>query len=137
MSTQRLTSDNYDRPKKTFQESLSNEEIKEKLKDYVKVENISEVPVNSHLRYFTLVEDPKTKQVQKLFRLGGMLKNKDNCDKYVVLSNGTKSWSVNTKTAVFFRKMTLEEVHDKYTKRIAELEHQVKRLTRKLKEALK
>ena len=134
MMTQRLTKDNYKRPKKTFQESLSTEEIKEKLLDYEKVDDIKTIPLKTHVRYFTYVENPKTNKVEKLFRLGGMLSNKDNVDKYVVLSNGSKSWSVNTHKAIFFKKLTTEEIHNKYISRINELELQVKKLSKKLKD---
>jgi len=136
MSQQRLGRDNYQRPKQTFQEGLSTDESKEKLKDYDKVDDISTVAINTHLRYFTYVEDPATKTVKKMFRMGGTLKNKDNCDQYVVLSNGSKSWSVNTKKSAFFKKMSVDELHLKYQDRIKELESQVKKLSRKLKELI-
>jgi len=127
----RLTKDtSYVRPKKTFQESLSTEEIKERLKNYKKVEDneISKIPLNSHLRYFSLVEDPKTGKVNKIFRMGGMLKNKDNSDKYVILTNGTHSWSVNCENSVFFKKMTSDEIHEKYKSEISELKKIIKNL---------
>lgn len=128
----RLNNDNYNRPKKTFQENLSEDEIKSRLQNYTLVKNISDVSINSHLRYFSYKEDPKTKKTVKLFRMGGILKNKDKAEDYVVLSNGTKSWSVNTKKSTFFKKMTVEEVQDKYSGRIKELEQQIKKLQKKL-----
>ena len=112
----------YQRPPTTYQQSLTNDEIKEKLSGYVKVEEINRVPVGSHLRYFLIEIDPETQKKKKLFRTGGFLKNKDNSDKYVVLSNGTKSWSVNTQKCVFFRKMKQHEMEDKYEKEIKRLE---------------
>jgi len=125
----RLSNDkSYVRPEKTFQESLSQEEIKEKLKDYKKVEDISKVPVNSHLRYFSLIEDPKTKKTKKVFRMGGLLKNKDNYDKYVILTNGKQSWSVNTQKSVFFKKMNTDDIHVKYQDEISELKKIIKKL---------
>jgi hypothetical protein len=131
-TTQRLGRDNYQRPKQTFQDKLTEAEIKEKLKDYEKVDDISKVPVNTHLRYFAFVENPKTKKLDKLFRMGGCLKNKDNCEQYVILSNGTKSWSVNTKKSTFFKKMSTEEVHLKYQTQINELQQQLKKMNKKL-----
>jgi hypothetical protein len=128
----RLNNDNYNRPKKTYQENLDEKQIKEKLQNYTLVKNIVDVPINSHLRYFSYKEDPKTKKVEKLFRMGGILKNKDKVEDYVVLSNGTKSWSVNTKKSTFFKKMTVEEVQEKYSGRIKELEGQIKKLQKKL-----
>ena len=48
----RLGNDDYKRPKKTMQDKLnsSKEDIKSKLEDYVEVEDIGEVPLNTHLR---------------------------------------------------------------------------------------
>lgn len=128
----RLNNDNYSRPKKTFQEGLDEKQIKERLQNYTLVKNIADVPINSHLRYFSYKEDPKTKKVEKLFRMGGILKNKDKVEDYIVLSNGTKSWSVNTKKSTFFKKMTVEEVQEKYVNRVKELEGQIKKLQKKL-----
>lgn len=127
----RLTKDTYERPKKTFTDKLSKEQIKEKLKDYKKVEDISKVPLNSHVRYFVLEKDPSTGEVKKLFRMGGCLKNKDNADKYVVLTNGTMTWSVNTTKAVFFKKMTSQEIHEYYAAKIKELEDIIRTLKKK------
>ena len=53
--TKKITTDkNYQRPNKTFQESLSNQDIKEKLKEYKKVDNIKTVSIGTHIRYFTI-----------------------------------------------------------------------------------
>jgi len=125
----RLGNDNYSRPEKTFQEKLSTDEIKEKLKDYKKIDDISKVPLKSHVRYFSLVDDGN--KMKKLFRMGGVLENKDNCDKYVVLSNGKASWSVNCQKSVFFKKMTSAEIHDKYNEEIKSLKKVIKSLKEK------
>lgn len=122
----------YKRPPQTYQESLSTEQIKEKLKDYVKVEDISKVPLHTHIRYFIYQEDPNTRKRSRLFRLGGRLVNKDHHDKYVVLSNGNQSWSVNTTSSVLFRQLKNEEIHDRYEKQVASLKHKVSSLERKL-----
>ena len=49
-------------------------EIKEKLQEYVQLDNIDDTPINSHIRYFTVDK----KSGKKQFRLGGFLNNKDN-----------------------------------------------------------
>jgi hypothetical protein len=132
----KLSTDGYKRPKKTFTESLSQDEIKEKLLDYKKVEDISTIPVNSHLRYFSLIEDKDTKKYKKVFRIGGFLKNKDNHADYVILCNGIngggKSWSVNTKTSIFFQKMNINDIRDKYEEQINSLKDEVRRLKKKI-----
>ena len=82
--TKRLSRDtSYQRPKKTYQDKLTPDEIEEKLEEYVKIEDINKVPLNSHIRYFTLND----KTGKKEFRLGGFLTNRDQSDKYVILSN--------------------------------------------------
>ena len=97
----RLGNDDYKRPKKTLTDKLSAEEIKNKLEDYIEVEDISKVPLNSHLRYFTEKYDEKKKKSSKVFRLGGFLVNKNNYDKYVVLSNVPDTGVINNNRKTF------------------------------------
>jgi hypothetical protein len=61
--------------------------------------------------------------------MGGMLKNKDNCDKYVVLTNGKNSWCVDCKKSVFWKKMSAEEIHTRYRDEINDLRRTIKKLT--------
>jgi len=127
--TKRLSRDtSYQRPKKTYQDKLTPDEIEEKLEEYVKVEDINKVPLNSHIRYFTLND----KTGKKEFRLGGFLTNRDQSDKYVILSNGTISWSVQTLNSIFFKKMTIKELKQEYEDKIEQLETE----NNKLKKAL-
>jgi len=85
---QNLADTSFDRPKKTYTESIQNKaSIKEKLKNYERVEDIDDVEFDTHVRYFTL--DKKNKQV---FRTGGLLIKKHS--EYVKLSNGRMQWSV-------------------------------------------
>jgi len=111
----RITKDtNYQRPTKTYQESLSNQEIKEKLKDYKKISDITKVSIGSHLRYFTV--DPKTND--RTFRLGGTLHKFGDNGQYLILSNGTISWSVQINNTIFFQKMNEEEMKDELKKEL-------------------
>lgn len=127
--TKRLSRDtSYQRPKKTYQDKLTPDEIEEKLEEYVKIEDINKVPLNSHIRYFTLND----KTGKKEFRLGGFLSNRDQSDKYVILSNGTISWSVQTLNSIFFKKMTIKELKQEYEEKIEQLETE----NNKLKKAL-
>ena len=106
--TKRLTRDtSYVRPKKTYQDSMTNKEIEEKLKDYKKVTNILQVPINTHLRYFT-----QDKNGNKVFRLGGVITKIGDNRKYVVLSNGTLSWSVQIEPSQFFQKLNANEMRE-------------------------
>tara|TARA_B100000902_G_scaffold396420_1_gene457365 strand:+ start:3695 stop:4162 length:468 start_codon:yes stop_codon:yes gene_type:complete len=138
----RLGDDSYKRPKKTLTDKLSAEEIKEKLEDYIEVEDISKVPLNTHIRYFTEKEDKDKKKKIKVFRLGGFLVNKNNYDKYVILSNvpdtgvinaNKKTWSVNTKTSIFYRKQNLDEIKEQYQDELDELYDEVDNLKKQIK----
>ena len=112
--TKRLTRDkSYQRPKKTYQESMTNKEIEDKLKDYKKVANILQIPINSHLRYFTI-----DKSGIKVFRLGGSLSKIGDNRKYVVLTNGTLSWSVQVDNSTFYCKMSENEIKNEIKEEI-------------------
>ena len=141
----RLGNDNYKRPKKTLTDKLSAEEIKNKLEDYIEVEDISKVPLNSHLRYFTEKYDEKKKKSSKVFRLGGFLVNKNNYDKYVVLSNvpdtgvinnNRKTWSVNTQKSIFYRKQTIDEIKEDYKDELEELYDEIDKLKKQVKKLM-
>ena len=108
-----------------MQDKLTAVEIKEKLEDYVQIKNFDNVLLNTHIRYFTKVK--KNKKVKKVFRLGGFLKNKNNKDLYVVLTNGKASWSVQVKDSIFFRKLNLDEIKEQYEDEIDELKYQLKK----------
>lgn len=93
----------YQKPKKTFQESLTNEAIKEKLKGYKKVSDITTVIIGSHLRYFT----------KDGFRLGGYLNKFGENYKYLILTNGKLSWSVQIiNTNEFWVKMNPKDMQE-------------------------
>jgi len=97
----------YVRPKKTFQDSMSSDDIKEKLKEYKKVTDIRKVIIGTHVRYFT--KDKETKA--NVFRLGGFLTKFGDEYKYVILSNGSISWSVqNNSSNEFWAKMNSKEI---------------------------
>jgi len=109
-----IANDNYIRPKETYTDRLDDDDIADKLIDYVKVDDISTVALNTHLRYFILETDKKKGTVKRVFRMGGFLSNKKSPDKYVILSNGKTTWSVQTATAVFYRKLTIDEIKEEY-----------------------
>ena len=109
--TARLSSYKGPRPVSTYQSKLTEAEIEEKLKLYQKIEKLEElskIPLGTHIRYYSIIKD-NNKKIKK-FRLGGFLENKDNYDKYIILTNRKISWSVNTKESILYRKMTDEEI---------------------------
>lgn len=126
------SSDAYQRPDKTLQDKLTDEDVAQLLQDYKPVDDLFKVPVGSHLRYFTVRKDAAG-VVKKMFRFGGLLQNKDNADKYVVLGNGKITWSVQTKTAIFYKKMSFEELKEEYSKQLEEKDELIDKLKRRLK----
>jgi len=107
-NTKRLSRDTgYVRPKKTYQDSMSSDDIKEKLKEYKKVSDIRKVIIGTHIRYFSKDKDSKA----NVFRLGGFLTKFGDEYKYIILSNGTISWSVqNNSSNQFWAKMNSKEI---------------------------
>jgi hypothetical protein len=102
----------------TYQSKLTEADIEEKLKMYKKIESVDEIaklPLNTHIRYFSVTKDDKGKKIKK-FRLGGFLNNKDNFDKYIILTNKNVSWSVDTKTSILYRKLKDEEIDQNINK---------------------
>jgi len=87
---------NWERPQKTETDNINDdkEKIREKLENYVEVENIDFVSAQTHVRYF--VFDTRGADPGYKFRLGGLLAMKHT--DYVVLSNGSLTWSVPKKT---------------------------------------
>uniref|UniRef100_A0A6C0IWJ1 Uncharacterized protein n=1 Tax=viral metagenome TaxID=1070528 RepID=A0A6C0IWJ1_9ZZZZ len=85
--TKRLSKSVYNRPETTLTDTLqTNTEMTKKLANYMRVDDIEDVNINTHVRYVTL------KEGKQRFCLGGLLKKIHS--KYVILSNGTFSWSV-------------------------------------------
>ena len=135
----RLVNSNFNRPKTTYTDTLQNKKsMQEKLKNYERVDEIEDVSINTHVRYVTLDKDKK-----QVFRLGGLLKRIHS--KYVTLSNGTYTWSVQRYhyenkddeepmfETVFFRIIPKEERYISVIKnqedRIRELENKLNSLT--------
>ncbi len=132
-STTRLQSDtDYKRPTLTIQEQYTKEDIAKKLQGYKKIDNIEDIAVDTHIRY--IIKDKETDEYK--FRTGGFLKRKDNADKYIILSNGTKTWTVQVKDTIFFRKMSheeeIQEIEDYYEDEIKKLKKEIKKLKKEL-----
>lgn len=112
----------YKRPKKTFQDTLTPKQIQEYLIDYVEIDNIKNVPIDTHIRYFI------KKDGKKLFRTGGFLLNNREADKYIILTNRKISWSVDTKNSILFRKLTNNEITTIHDNEVNELKKMIKKL---------
>jgi hypothetical protein len=106
--TKRLSRDtNYKKNGSSYTDNLSDADIKKKLEDYVRVkkEDVPTIPLNTHIRYFSI--NPKTGDKQ--FRMGGMLTKHDPNNQYIVCSNGTLSWSVQVANSIIYKKMSSNE----------------------------
>ena len=126
----------YRRPKKTFQDTLTEKEIRDYLVDYKKVDDITKVTLNTHVRYF--VKNRETGKTN--FRLGGYLNKVDAEKGYVILTNGKHSWSVQIKDAIFFKKEETKNLLGDYEAKLKTYKQEIKRLKKEneeLKYALK
>jgi hypothetical protein len=117
-NTKRLSRQkDWTRPAKTETDDINDnpEKQREKLENYVEVDNIEFVGLNTHVRYYVF----DTRVGKYMFRLGGLLAMKHST--YVVLSNGTRTWSVpkeseyegKTYKTRFFRVLTPYEMQEK------------------------
>jgi hypothetical protein len=85
--TRRITKTNYERPATTYQDTLQTDEaMLEKLAGYEEVTMPEHIEYRSHTRYITY------KDGQPKFCLGGLMMRV--YPEYVVMSNGTVTWSV-------------------------------------------
>jgi len=103
----------YKRPAVTVQDQLAPEDIKEKLKDYKHIKDPKTITVNSHLRY--MIKNPKEGTG---FRLGGYVKLIDIEKRYLVLTNGKHSWSVQFDGNDFFKKVSPEDQSNQEVEKI-------------------
>ena len=98
---------NYVKPPKTLQERLTPKQIEEKLIGYriINLNNETLEP-KTHVRYFTISGK------DKLFRLGGFVKQIDAEKKYIILTNNTHSWSVNLSKSIIYKKIDYSDYLD-------------------------
>jgi len=96
------------------------------LEDY-KETSIMNIPLGTHVRYFSTVDN------KKLFRRGGFLKLNNGLPKYVILSNGKNDWSVQVKNTVFYKKMSIKEIKEEYEDYIEELLANIEKLNKIVK----
>ena len=119
----------YDRPKSTFTDNLTKEDVEKKLEDYKKVDDITQIPIGTNLRYFTKKGD------ELVFRMGGNLKSNNGLPKFVILKNALGvEWSVQVEGTIFYKKMLVQEIKDEYEEIIKELNGKIKKLKERIKE---
>merc|ERR1712166_1236931 len=99
--------------KKSSKNKFSTQEIKDKLKEYTRIDDISKINIGTHLRYFTVESNGN-----KLFRLGGFLNKMNLNDGYIVLGNNKITWSVQIKTSIIYKKMDYRELKKKIERKL-------------------
>jgi hypothetical protein len=109
----------YIRPQKTFQDSLTKDEISKQLIGYKLVDNISKVPLGSQIKYFKMDNNIKK------FRMGGKLTKIDSQSRYIKLENDQGyGWSVQLSDSTIFQRVSdrdlEQEIKDKYEKEYRE-----------------
>ena len=76
-TTKRLTNDlNFVRPKKTYQDTLTPEKIREMLTGYKIVEDVYKIVPGSHIRYFTKEKGSN----ERKFRIFGIVNTSQSRD---------------------------------------------------------
>ena len=122
----RISADDYKKDGNTTQDNLTNDDINILLEEYAEVDEITELKPGIHVRYFNIIT--KKDSEQKIFRMGGTIIKIDYDKKYMVLSNGKISWSVQiNNNNIFYRKMTTQEVKDFYENELNNMEEDVKK----------
>lgn len=109
----RISQDDYQRPTQTYTEKLTRGDIKNKLEDYIRVDDIKDLKVGMHIRYFIKSSDDNLK-----FRSGGSITKIDKSLKYIVLTNSKITWSVQIPTSILFRRLTTQELKDEFKKKL-------------------
>ena len=102
----KISNTEYKKPEITYTDKLSKNQIQELLADYEKINNIEElkkVPIGTHIRYFDI------KNNEMKFRTGGILTVNTGLPDYIILNSGHVSWSVQVKTSLLFRRITLRQ----------------------------
>ena len=114
----------YERPIYTYTDLLTKKDIQNKLIDYVRIKDISEVNeslVGKHCRYF-LVDNGEYK-----FRTGGVVTVVNPPD-YLIMSNHKITWSVQLKNCVLFKRLTTMDVKEEYEKVIIDKDNKINEL---------
>jgi len=128
------------RPKRTFTDTLQNTTaMKNRLKNFVRVNNIDDVYLGTFVRYVTW------KNEKQYFCLGGFLKEKHK--NYVKLANDTFHWSVSKKhfndkkemifNTVFFRSLTMSERQEREKMRQQKKQEELKKRNSELRHEMK
>ena len=102
----------------SYQDLLTDEEIKILLEHYNEINDIYELRVGNLVRYYKLINN--NNNIIKKFRLGGNVIKIDYEKNYLILSNGTISWSIQYNNVIIYKKLTFDELKEFYENEIDE-----------------
>lgn len=119
-----LATDGYVRPKVTAAEMLTAEQIKERLKNYEKVQkdDLYKLVDGDKVRYFKVEGDGNFK-----YRPGGFVLVNSAPD-YLVLTNNGANWSVQLDDNVIFKAIDIDEIEEKHKIEISDLKRKEEHL---------
>jgi hypothetical protein len=124
---QRINKDKYVKTGDEIQNKLTADDIELLLEEYEEVNDPTELKVGVHVRYYTLVQNKRSKTYEKVFRMGGNIIKIDPEYRYVVISNGKISWSVQVADTDFYRKMTIQDIKQFYENILDEKDLEIKK----------
>jgi len=141
---QNISESNYSRPESTYTDILNQAIdnhgfnapcIKAKLENYEKVENIENIPIGKHIRYFIWCNNENKLK----FRTGGFIKL--IFPEYLILTNNKNSWTVqrnikcvknnHSYETLFFKLLSSSQLKDK---ELLKKKNQINILKKKLEE---
>lgn len=130
-----LADDGYVRPKVTASDTLTGEQIKERLKNYERVyeDDIPDLKVEEKIAYFEVLDDGKFK-----YKPGGYVLVNGSPD-YLVLTTSKGSWSVQLENHIIFRAKKIDEIEERHQREMAERlrnEHHLRKLLIKQKRVI-
>ena len=67
-------------------------------------------------------------KLKKKFRLGGTYTKKDKENRYIILSNGSYSWSIQLDRVILFEKLNTKDIIDIYENKILKLKNSNQKL---------
>jgi len=125
ITTDKSTQTEYLRPMLTFTERLTKDEISIYLEDYKRVKNIYDIKIGALIRYFIRNPDDSN---SLLFRIGGEVYSTSHIPEYISLRSGYVIWSVYTENAIFFMKLSNDELKREFNDMLFEKNEKIKQL---------
>lgn len=124
----------YEARRNNIELSLTEEEIDNFLEDYVQVRDPITIPLDSHVRYFTI--HIQNGRASKVFRLGGRLNSISPDGDYLILKAGRNIMQVPVKNTIFYKQITLAELKDEYEDMLDSYEEEIMKLKKRNKKLL-